>query len=194
MLGHVDQVDGVAEEVGVAVCRLVLPLRPEPEACRRPCRGERLAGAGDDAGLVEVDDAVGEHLGVHAEVAHAALEQQRADGVRHRADADLQAGAVLDLGGDQPRDGVIDVGGRRVRDLGGGPVVTLDDVVDVALVHGVLEPVEVRQPGRLLDDHDLRALDDRAMPERGEAEIEEAVLVLRAGLDTAISGGSMKRR
>jgi len=50
---------------------------------------QRLAGAGDDAGAVEVDDAVGEHLGVNAEVAHAALTQQRADRVRHRSDADL---------------------------------------------------------------------------------------------------------
>jgi hypothetical protein len=78
---------------------------------------------------------------------------------------------------------VIDVGGRRARDLWRGPVLPLDDVVDVALVHGVLEPAEVRQPSRLLDDHELCPLDDRAMPERGEAEIEEAALVLRAGLD-----------
>ena len=82
-----------------------------------------------------------------AEVAHAALEQQRADGVRHRADADLQAAAVLDLGRDQLRHGTVDVGGRRIRDLGRSVVAAVDDVVDLALVHRVLEAVEIGQPG-----------------------------------------------
>ena len=61
---------------------------------------------------------VGQHLGVDAEVADAAFRQQGADGVRHAADADLQAGAVLDLGGDQARDRAVDFGRRRVRQLG----------------------------------------------------------------------------
>jgi hypothetical protein len=86
---------------------------------------KRLPGPGEDSSTVEVDDAVGEHFRMHTQVAHAAPEQERADGVRHRADADLQAAAVLDLVGDQQRDGVIDVGGRRVWHLRGGPVVTL---------------------------------------------------------------------
>ena len=67
------------------------------------------------SGLVEVDDAVGEHLGVDAEVAHAALHQERAHGVRHRADADLQARAVVDLARDQPGDRAVGIGRRRVR-------------------------------------------------------------------------------
>lgn len=165
------------------ISRFVLRLRPDPEGADDLAGVKRLPGAGDDARTVEIDDAVSQHLGMHAQVAHPALEQQRADRVRHRADAELQATAVLDLGGDRLRDRAIGVGGGRVRDLRGGAVVALDDVVDLALVRRVLEPVEVRQPSRLLDDHELRALDDRAVPERGEAEIEEAVLVLRAGLE-----------
>ena len=58
--------------------------------------------------------------------------QQRADGVRHAADADLQAGAVLDLGGDQRGDLAVDVGRRRVADLGDRLVAAVDDVVDLA--------------------------------------------------------------
>ena len=107
---QVGVVDGVAEHVGVAVDRLVQRLRPEPEGADDLAGVSCLAGAGDDTGLVEVDDAVGEHLGVDAEVAHAALEQQRADRVRHGADADLQAAAVLDLGGDQLRHRAVDLG------------------------------------------------------------------------------------
>ena len=40
-------------------------------------------------------------------------QQQRADGVGHAADADLQAGAVFDFGGDQVGNGAVDVGWLR---------------------------------------------------------------------------------
>src|SRR4051794_16786672 len=143
----VGQVDGVAQEVGVAVGGLVLHLRPDPEGAHDLAGVERLLGAGDDAGAVEIDDAVGEHLGVDAQLTHAALAQQRADGVRHRSDADLQAAAVLDLGGDQLRDGAVGIAGRQVWDLRKGPVVARDHVVDLALVHRVSDTVEARQRG-----------------------------------------------
>ena len=106
---------------------------------------------------VQVDDAVGEHLGVDAEVAHAALEQQRADRVRHRADADLQARAVVDLGRDQAGDRAIDVGRRRVRQLRERLTAAFDDVVDLADVQAVLDAVDVRNGRVGLDDHDLGA-------------------------------------
>ena len=48
-----------------------------------------------------------------------AVLERDADRVRHAADADLQAGAVLDLGGDMGGDLAIDVAGRRVADLRG---------------------------------------------------------------------------
>jgi len=142
---RVGQVDGVAEEVGVAIGRLVLHRRPDPEGANHLAGVERLAGAGDDTGAVEVDDAVGEHLCVDAEVAHTAFAQQRADRVRHRSDADLQAAAIVDLGGDALRDGAVNVGRRRVRDLRDGAVVARDHVVDLALVHRVLETIQARQ-------------------------------------------------
>jgi hypothetical protein len=183
----------VAEEVGVAIDGLVLQLRPHPERADDLARVERLAGPGDDAGAVEVDDAVGEHLGVDAEVAHPAVAQQRADRVRHRADADLEAAAVLDLG-DQRRDGAVGFGGRQVRDLRRRPVVARDPVVDLALVGRVLHALQARQAGRLLDDHDPRALGDGAVPQRGEAEVVEAVLVPRARLEHRNVRRVVKRR
>ena len=42
---------------------------------------------------------------------------ERADRVRHAADADLEAGAVLDLGGDQRRHLAVDLAGLGVREL-----------------------------------------------------------------------------
>ena len=157
--------------------------RAEREGEDHLARVERLAGAGDAAGLVELDDAVGQHLGVHAEVADAAFQQQRADRIRHAADADLQAGAILDLGCDPARDGAVDLGRRRVRQLRGRLVVALDDVIDLADVNAVLLAEDVRQAAGHLDDHHLRALDDRAVPEIGGAEIEVAALVHRTGLE-----------
>src|SRR3954469_5429391 len=102
---------------GLPSAVLVLHLRPDPEGAHDLAGVERLLGAGDDASAVEVDDAVGEPLGVDAQLTHAALAHQRADGVRHRSDADLQAAAVVDLGGDQLRDGAVGIAGSQVRDL-----------------------------------------------------------------------------
>ena len=131
---------GLRSTVAYCICS------PDAERADDLAGIQRLASARDDAGEVEIDDPVGEHLGVHAEVAHAALAQQRAHRVGHRSDADLQAAAVLDLRGDQLRDRAVVLRRRRVRDLGGGTIVPLDHEVDLALVHRVLEPVQVRQP------------------------------------------------
>ena len=92
-------------------------VRAEGERVDQLARIQLLSRAGDPSGLVELGEAVRHHLGVDAEVAHAALEQERADGVGHGADPDLQAIAVLDLGGDEPPDGGVDVADRRIRQL-----------------------------------------------------------------------------
>ena len=59
---------------------------------------ERLALAGDDAGLDQVDDGVGEHLGVDAQVLLVLEELEH--GLGDAADAELDRRAVLDQGGD----------------------------------------------------------------------------------------------
>ena len=92
----------------------------------------------------------------------AAFEQQGADRVRHAADADLQAGAVLDLGGDEAADGAVDIGDRRRRELGGRRAVTVDDDVDLTHVDAVVDTVAERQLVVHLDDHGARRFDDRA--------------------------------
>ena len=92
-----------------------------------------------------------------AEVAHAAVQQQRAHRVGHRADPDLQARSVLDLGRDEAGDLTIDVGGHRLRKLRKRQTGTVDDVVDLADVQPVVDAVDVRDGGVDLDDDDLRA-------------------------------------
>ena len=70
-----------------------------------------LAAVRDDAGLDEIDHAVGEHLGVDAEVV--LVEQAAQHRVGNRADAHLQRRAVGDERGDVLADGVLDrVDGR----------------------------------------------------------------------------------
>jgi hypothetical protein len=120
---------------------------------------------------------------VHAEVAHAALEQRRADGVGHGADADLQAVAVRDLRGNQPADRDVGRARERVGQLRGRLAAAVDHVVHLAHVDAGLLAVDVRQAGARLDDDRLRALDDRAVPQVGCAQVEVAVLVDRAGLE-----------
>ena len=124
-----------------------------------------------------------------AEIAHAALEQDRAHRVRHGADADLQAIAVLDLRGDEPPDGGVHVADRRIRQLRRRTVVAFDHEVHFADVDAGLLAVDVGQSPARLDDDRAGALDDGAMPQVGGAQIEVAVLVHRAGLEDDDVGG-----
>ena len=87
-----------------------------------------LRGAGDDAGLDEVDDRVGEHLGVDAEVALVAQGERgrRRDG----ADPELERRAVGDEVGHELADPPLDVADRADRVLVRRDV-DLDREVDV---------------------------------------------------------------
>ena len=146
---QVGHLDGLAREVGVVVHRVVERLRTEPEAAHDLAGLHVLRRSVHHAGPVQVDDPVGEHLGVDAEVAYAGLLEERAHGVRHRADADLQTRAVVDLRRDQTRDRAIGVGRRDARQLRQRVAAALDDVVDLALVQTVLDAVDIRErPGR----------------------------------------------
>ena len=113
----------------------------------------------------------------------AALAQQRAHGVGHAANADLQAGAVFDLRRDQRRDLAIDVGDRLIGQLRRCGRLAVDDVVDVADVHRFLRTEDVRHRRTGLDDHRRGALGHRLLVRHRAAEVEVAVVVHRTGLD-----------
>ncbi len=73
--------------------------------------------------------------------------------------------------------------GADVRQLRERLTVAFDDVVDLALVQAVLDAVHVRHGRVGLDDDDLGAGRDRAVPEVRGAEVEEPVGVDGTGLD-----------
>ena len=74
---------------------------------------ELLGHAGDHAPLDQVGDAVGDQLGVHAEVAVVA--QLLEDGVGDPADADLQRGPVRHPLGDERADAPVRLAHLRRR-------------------------------------------------------------------------------
>ena len=94
----VDVADRPQLEGRVVVEEAVQPVGAEGEGADGLGPVEVLADAVDDAGLDEVDDAVGQQLGVDAEVAM--VGEGGEDGVRGGADADLDRGAVGDAFGD----------------------------------------------------------------------------------------------
>ena len=104
----------------IAVERGVEIARAERERVDDLAWVQPLSGAGDTSCLIEVGDAVDHHFRVDAKVAHAAFEQERADGIRHAADPDLQAVAVLDFRRDEPSDGAIDLVGGGFGSSGDG--------------------------------------------------------------------------
>ena len=132
----------------------------------------------DHARLDEVDDAVGEHLGVDAEVD--LVEQAREDGVGNGADAHLECSAVGDEGRDVRRDRGLDGVGIRRRVIGHRPV-RVDEGGDGAERH---DRVAVRARHLLVD---LRN-DQRGGAGRGDggvgrgADGAEAVFVRRREL------------
>ena len=79
-----------------------------------------LAGAGDHAALDEMDEGVGEQLGMHAEVA--VLGQTPEECTRDRPDAGLDRRPVRDPLGHVRSDPCIDLGRSGRRHLDEGPV------------------------------------------------------------------------
>ena len=115
----------------------------------------RLAGPGDHAALDEVDEPVGQELGVDAEVAVVA--QAGEQGVRDRPDAGLDGGPVRDPLGDVGGDPLVDARSGSARwDLDEGPVDLgpARDLADVDLVaperagHPGVDLEEERHAGR----------------------------------------------
>ena len=70
--------------------------------------------------LDELDEGVGEQLGVHAEIA--VLPQSSQQRIGDRPDAGLDRGAVWDALGDQRRDALVHIGGLGQRHLDERPV------------------------------------------------------------------------
>src|ERR1019366_7106035 len=97
---------------------------------------QALGVVGDLAGLVQLHQAVGEHLAVDAVPAAGALGQFGGHHVGDGPDADLQGGAVGDVSAGLGGDGVVDLVGRSLGQ-GEGLCVVLDHHVDQVEGQGV---------------------------------------------------------
>ena len=107
--------------------------------------------AGDLAGGGHVHKAVHIHLGVDRQVLQVGLGDHGADGVGHTADAQLQAGAVGDLGHHQIGHGPVHLSGLAAApQLGHGGVVPLHHHVHVLNVD--LAAGQAVDPGHVLVD------------------------------------------
>ena len=125
--GVVDVADIEHRDERIVVDEVVESLGADHESGDDLAGVDLLLAAGDDALFDEVDEAVGEHFGVDAEFAVAA--QRGKDGVRNRADAHLEGGAVFDQVGADFADLGLDFAGGRNGDGRDGDVV-LDHRVD----------------------------------------------------------------
>ena len=133
---------------------------------------EVLADAGDDARFDEVDDAVGEQLGVDAEIV--VIAQRVEDGVGDGTDADLDRGAIGDALGDVGSDAHVQVAARRRCDLEQRSVdlAPAGDLGDVQLV----APERPRHL-RVRFEEEPGSSDERRGVVSGDPEAEVAVTV-----------------
>src|SRR3990172_5648056 len=157
----VDVVRGVELDHRVVVDEVVQPLRAQHEAGYDLPRVQRLALAGDDALVDQIDDPVAEQLGMDPQVfvVHEARQHCVGDG----ADPGLQCGAV----GNEAGDVVGDALDHRVRPAHADlrqRVVHGDDVVDLADLDEAVEarrevgaPLVHRRPDVVADEQRVDA-------------------------------------
>ena len=105
-----------------------------------------------------------------------------AHGVWHAADPDLQTGAILDFSRNPPRNCAVDLARLRIGQFRARLMIALNDEIDLADVHAVVFAEHVRHLTIDLDDHQLRAFDDRPLPHIRRAKVEVPAVVHRASL------------
>ena len=169
---------------GVAVDKIVQPPGAGGKGEHRAAPVQVLVPAGELARLGQVHHAVGEHLGVDAQILQIGLGQQSPHCVGHAADAQLEACPVGDEGDNLPGHRLVLPGG-----LGGGELVQL-----VALpLHHHVHPGDVDGGAQAAEGHRHPGVDlhnDGAGPlQHGgqiggvQAEAEKAVVVHGGDLD-----------
>src|SRR2546430_1612508 len=99
--------------------------------------------AGNFAGLIKLHQRIDEHFSVYPEVFDWRVDEQFADRVGHRADADLQAGTVLDFLRNESGHLLLDLPSWRMRKFGQCPSPSLDHIVDLIDMNTVLHAIDV---------------------------------------------------
>ena len=114
--GVCDILDRSELEQRVVVDEIIEFARAEAKARDHPTGVQRLLRAGDDASLDQVEHALGDNIGMDAEIT-APLEMFQSF-IRDAAEVDLQRGAVLDDLGDVARNLLRDIVDRRMAVFG----------------------------------------------------------------------------
>ena len=139
----IDIVNSAAHALGVIVEVIIHLLGTRGKSVGLSAYIKVLSGAGNLAGLRDIDERVDIHLRMDAQILQITLGDHLADGIGHTADAQLQAGAVRDLFHDQFRDGLVDLRGRcRGRESVDGRIVRLNDhiyLIDVDIGIGAAQ-------------------------------------------------------
>ena len=175
---------GQGDDARVLVQPVVELARAGGEAEDALAGEDGLALVGELAGLVEVEEAVGAELGVHAQVLEVALRQDGAQGVGRAAYAELERRAVDDVGQDVVGDGDVLRRGRLVPDGGHLVRVPLDYHVDVGDMDAlVISAVDLGQVRVNLQNYLVRAAYHVQTRARGDGEVEVAVPVHGRGAD-----------
>jgi len=185
--GVIDVLGGVELHQRVVVGIVVELVAPHQKAADQLPRVERLALVGDDPCVHQVDDAVGEHLCVYAEMA--AVSQLGQHRVGDGTDPHLERGFVLD----DPRHVLADAAvliGEFGPGQGGQGITVLHRRVKLAHVDERVAEGP-RHPVVHLGNHAARRLGGRLHDVHGDAERAETVLIRRRHLDQSDVDGEL---
>ena len=158
-------------------------LRPQRKTADDLAPVDLLGLTADLAQTVQVDDPVRQHLGMNAQAADRGMGQQRTDRIRHPANPDLQAIAILQFRRDQPGHGAVDIAGRALGQFGHRRPIARNDEIDIADVHPGARPHHMGHGGAFLDNDHAGAFDNRAVPQVRRAKVEIALRVHRGAFD-----------
>ena len=178
-MGIVSEVDRTHLDHWVVVDELVQAMRPHDERGHDLAPIAFLGGSGHDPPFGQVDDCVGEHLGMDPQVAM--VDQGERGGGWNRPDPELDGCAIRDEAGDMLPDPPLDVADDAHRHFIGGDV-HLDGEVDCVDMDEALTECPRHRPVELHDDNPS-GRDRRLHRLDGHAHGAEAMVIRGRGVD-----------
>ena len=179
-IGVVGVVHRGEQTVGVAVEEVVELFRAHGKGIDDLPGVGGLVFSADAARLRHRHVSVAQHFGMHAQILQSRLGYQLSDGVRHRADAELDTGAVADKADDQLRDLFVHLRRRGRRHLDDRPVRPLYEAVDLGDVYLALFIAEGPRDAAVdFRDHPAGVFQIGRHDGRGGAQTDVALLIRR---------------
>ena len=114
-----------------------------------------------------------------AKIAHRRLLQQRGDRIGHAANANLQAGTIFDLLGDQGCHRAVNLRRFGIGQFRRWHIIALNHVIHLAAMHAHMRANHARHIGQGFDDESLGGFDDGGVPDIDRTKIEIALCIHR---------------